>query len=134
MTNTQFEKMVKAEKFQFIATLVGAENAEVAEFLNKEAEMVIKKNAKKAENRSLSKTQKENLELVAEIAEFFKGKEEIFTAQEVMEGIGKSEFSAQKATALMKKAVESGVAEKSEAKKEKKVAYSAVVTGEEEGE
>ena len=133
MTNSQFEKMVKAEKFQFIATLVGAENAEVAEFLNKEAEMVIKKNAKKAENRSLSKTQKENLELVSEIAEFLKGKEELFTAQEVMAGIGKEEFTAQKATALMKKAIESGVAEKAEAKKEKKVAYIAV-TGEEEGE
>src|SRR5690606_14684091 len=115
------------------ATLVGAENAEDAEFLNREAEMVIKKNAKKAENRTLSKTQKENLELVAEIAEFLKGIEELFTAQDVMEGIGKSEFSAQKDTALMKKAVESGVAEKSEEKKEKKVAYIAV-TGEEEGE
>lgn len=133
MTNTTtFEKMVKAEKFQFIATLV--ESAEVVEFLTKEAEMVTKKNAKKAESRTLSKTQRENLEIVAEINGFFVGKEEIFTAQEVMEGIGKSEFSAQKATALMKKAVESGEVVKSETKKDKKVAYSAFVSSEEEGE
>lgn len=133
MTNTTtFEKMVKAEKFQFIATLV--ESAEVIEFLTKEAEMVTKKNAKKAESRTLSKTQRENLEIVAEINGFFVGKEEIFTAQEVMEGIGKSEFSAQKATALMKKAVESGEVVKSETKKDKKVAYSAFVSSEEEGE
>lgn len=133
MKNTQFEKMVKAEKFAFIGTLV-SEHAEVVEFLNKEAEMVSKKNAKKAESRSLSKTQKENLALVAEVTEFFKGKEgELFTASEVMEGIGKSEFSAQKASALMKKAVESGEVEKSETKKDKKVAYTAV-TVEEEGE
>lgn len=132
MTNTiTFEKMVKAEKFQFIATLV--QDVEVIEFLNKEAEMVIKKNAKKSENRSLSKTQKENLELVAEIADFLLGKDELFTAQEVMEGIGKEEFSAQKATALMKKAVESNVAKKSDKKKDKKVAYTAIHV-EEEGE
>lgn len=126
-----FEKMVKAEKFQFIATLV--EDTEVAEFLQKEAEMVLKKNAKKAQSRSLSKTQKENLELVAEIAEFLLGKDELFTAQDIMQGIDKEEFSAQKATALMKKAIESNVAKKSIHKKDKKVAYIAMHV-EEEGE
>lgn len=131
MTNTQFEKMVKAEKFQFIATLVGEENAEVVAFLEQQAEMVLRKNAKKSETRTLSKTQKENAELVEQITSVLSEKKgEIFTAQEVMEMIGKSEFTAQKASALMKKATETGLVEKAEEKKEKRVAYKSVEEGE----
>lgn len=124
MTNTTFEKMVKAEKFAFVAGLV-SEHAEVVAFLTHEAEMVAKKNAKKAESRKPSKAQVENEKLVSEITEFMSGKEELFTAQEVMVAIGKEEFTAQKASALMKKAVETGLVVKSDSKKEKKVAYTA---------
>ena len=102
MTNTtvKFEKMVKADKFRFVASLV--EDAEVREFLETEASRVEAKNAKRSSKPS--KAQLENEAVRDKVRELFDSLLEgtVLTADEVMSAVGHGDFSPQKATAVMK--------------------------------
>lgn len=108
--NSVFGKMVKAEKLRFIASLV-ADNKEAVDFLETEAQRVENKNAKRTTKKSA--TQIENDELRQQVMLFMEDKgEQVFIADQLMEVIGKQEFSAQKATALLKGLVDGGQLEK----------------------
>lgn len=123
MTNTQniqvavaveetsvFGKMVKAEKLRFIASLV-ADNKEAVDFLETEAQRVENKNAKRTTKKSA--TQVENDELRQQVMLFMEDKgDQVFVADQLMKAINKEEFSAQKATALLKGLVDGGQLEK----------------------
>lgn len=109
--------MTIAEKFAYASTLV--DNKEVADFLNERAESTLAKNAKKAENRKPTKAQLENLTLVEKAVAWLKenainSETEIkaFSAQQIFEGAQMFNLTVQKQTALMKKAIEQGKAEK----------------------
>ncbi len=108
--NSVFGKMVKAEKLRFIASLV-VDNEEAVAFLETEAQRVENKNAKRTTKKSA--TQIENDELRQQVMLFMEDKgEQVFIADQLMEVIGKQEFSAQKATALLKGLVDGGQLEK----------------------
>lgn len=123
MTNTQniqvavaveetslFGKMVKAEKLRFIASLV-ADNKEAVDFLETEAQRVENKNAKRTTKKSA--TQVENDELRQQVMLFMEDKgDQVFVADQLMKAINKEEFSAQKATALLKGLVDTFQLEK----------------------
>lgn len=121
MTNTQniqvaveetslFGKMVKAEKLRFIASLV-ADNKEAVYFLETEAQRVENKNAKRTTKKSA--TQVENDELRQQVMLFMEDKgDQVFVADQLMKAINKEEFSAQKATALLKGLVDTFQLEK----------------------
>ena len=103
MTNTttvKFEKMVKADKFRFVADMV--DNEEVREFLEVEAQRVENKNAKRS--KKPTKAQLENEAVREKIVAMFEGLTEgtVLVADEIMSVIGHGDFSPQKATAVMK--------------------------------
>lgn len=115
-----FEKMTKAEKFEFIADIfsskkqeIGIEEQQLAEmvaFLQKEQGLVEKKNAKRSAKKS--ETQLENDKIREEIVAFFEDKEETFVAEQVFEAIEKTGFTPQKMTAILKPLVDDGTLSK----------------------
>lgn len=119
MTKT-FAEMTIAEKFVTIADLLDSvENAEMVEFLNSRAEQTVAKNAKKSANRKPTKAQVENLALVEKAVAFLQENAvnsdtevKAFSANQIFEGAGLFDLTSQKQTALMKKAIEQGLAEK----------------------
>lgn len=122
MTNSTktFTEMTIAEKFNYASTLV--QNAEVASFLQERAEQTVAKNSKKAENRKPTKAQLENQVFVEKVAEWLKAnavntatESTVFSANQIFEGAQIFDFTAQKQTAILKKAIEQGFAEKSDA-------------------
>ena len=133
MTNTkvEFEKMVKADKFRFVANLV--EDAEVREFLEVEASRVEAKNAKRSSKPT--KAQQENEAVRDKVRALFADLAEgtVLTADEVMSAVGCDKFSPQKATAVMKPLLADGfekvdgvevvVPDGENVKKSKKVGY-----------
>lgn len=135
MTNSTktFTEMTIAEKFNYASTLV--DNQEVATFLQERATATVAKNAKKAENRKPTKVQLENQILVDKAVEWLKANAintdtevKAFSANQIFEGAQMFGFTAQKQSALMKKAIESGKAEKvdfqvTDDNNRKKVAY-----------
>lgn len=119
MTNSTktFTEMTIAEKFVYASTLI--DNAEVASFLQERAEQTVSKNAKKAENRKPTKVQLENLVLIDKAVEWLEenainSETEVkaFSANQIFEGSQQFGFTAQKQSALLKKAIESGRVEK----------------------
>lgn len=142
-----FEKMTKAEKFEFISNLIaekqevlGLQKEEVAEtlsFLQKEQTLIEKKNAKRSAKKS--EAQLENEAVREKVLDFLKGQEEgkLFVANTLMEEVGHKDFTSQKATAIMKGLVDEGKVEKvsnvavvevvnGKEKKTRKVAYKLV--------
>lgn len=112
--------MTIAEKFSAIADVV--QNTEMAYFLNERAEQTTAKNAKKSENRKPTKAQLENQVFVEKVAEWLKDnavntatEQTVFSANQIFEGAQIFDFTAQKQTAILKKAIEQGLAEKSDA-------------------
>lgn len=119
MTNTTktFAELTIAEKFSAIANTV--ENAEMVAFLQERAEQTVAKNAKKAQNRKPTKAQLENLVLIDKAVEWLEenainSETEVkaFSANQIFEGSQQFGFTAQKQSALLKKAIESGRVEK----------------------
>lgn len=120
MTNTKtFTEMTIAEKFNAIAEVV--ENTEMTTFLQERAEQVLNKNAKKSSSRKPTKVQLENQVFVDKISEWLENnavntatEQIVFSANQIFEGAGIFDFTAQKQTALLKKAIEQGKAIKSD--------------------
>lgn len=119
MTNTTktFAELTIAEKFSAIAETV--QNAEMVAFLQERANQTVAKNAKKAENRKPTKVQLENLVLIDKAVEWLEenainSETEVkaFSANQIFEGSQQFGFTAQKQSALLKKAIESGRVEK----------------------
>ena len=113
------KQLTKSDKFAML--LEALHSAEVAnkdllvDFVSGEKALIEKRNATRAASRKPTKAQKENEAHVAEIIEFFNEVAEAgvaYTADEVGEAVGFEDFSAQKMTALMKKAIEEGAVEK----------------------
>lgn len=102
------EKMTVSEKFEQVLGILKVAKAsdEVVEFIEERKAM----HEKRATNSKgkLSKVQKENLELVAQINAFFfeqANPEVAYTSKEVSLAIeGMADFTPQKMTALLKKA------------------------------
>ena len=92
--------MTKREMFEAIKNVEGVrENAEMVEFLDRQIELASKK------RNSLTPNQKANAELVERIYDYMTGKEAVTIAELV------AEFeltSGQKASALVKKLVDTG--------------------------
>lgn len=86
--------MTKMEMFEAIKTAV-ADNEEMVVFLNKEMEQLAKRNARKS--TSLTKTQKENVEVKERIMDALED-EDAMTATEVANVLG---ISVAKASALL---------------------------------
>ena len=117
-----FEKMTKAEKFEFIADIfsskkqeIGIEEQQLVEmvaFLQKEQGLVEKKNAKRSAKKS--ETQLENDAIRQQVLEFFETKEEndTFVAEQIFAEIGKQDFTPQKMTAILKPLVDNETLEK----------------------
>lgn len=135
------KQLTKSDKFAML--LEALETADVAnkdllvDFVSGEKALVEKRNATRAASRKPTKAQKENEGFVAEVVEFFSDSAEAgvaYTADEVAEAVGFEDFSAQKMTALMKKAVEEGAVEKIDKadSNKKKVGYK--VAGSEKAE
>jgi hypothetical protein len=119
MTNSTktFTELTIAEKFSSIAETVT--NSEMAEFLQERANATVAKNAKKAENRKPTKVQLENLVLIDKAVEWLEenainSETEVkaFSANQIFEGSQQFGFTAQKQSALLKKAIEQGRVEK----------------------
>lgn len=103
--------MTKMEMFEAIKTAV-ADNAEMVAFLDKEMEMLAKRNARKS--TGLTKTQKENLVIKEQILTAVNESEGL-TATAVAETVG---ISLAKATALLTQLVKANQIErKTEGKK-----------------
>lgn len=128
------KQLTKSDKFAML--LEALNSADVAnkdllvDFVSAEKALVEKRNATRSASRKPTKTQRENEALVAEIVAFFDvdgeaDSEVAYTADEVAELVGFEDFSAQKMTALMKKAVEEGVVTKTDKadSNKKKVGY-----------
>lgn len=102
------EKMTVSEKFEQVLGILKVAKAsdEVVEFIE-ERKAMHEKRATKSKGK-LSKVQKENLELVAQINAFFfeqANPEVAYTSKEVSLAIeGMADFTPQKMTALLKKA------------------------------
>lgn len=122
MTNTTktFAELTIAEKFSAIAETV--QNQEMATFLQERANQTVAKNAKKAENRKPTKAQLENQVFVNKVSEWLEANAKntateatVFSANQIFEGAGIFDFTPQKQTAILKKAIEQGKAIKSDA-------------------
>lgn len=113
------KQLTKSEKFAMLldalqtGEVATADRDTLVEFVSAEKALVDKRNATRSASRKPTKAQRENEEFVAEIVEFFTGSDvetgKAYTADEVAEAVGFEDFSAQKMTALMKKAIEEGV-------------------------
>lgn len=113
------KQLTKSDKFAML--LEALQTADVAnkdllvDFVSGEKALVEKRNATRSASRKPTKAQRENEGFVAQVVEFFTEAADAgvaYTADEVADLVGFEDFSAQKMTALMKKAVEEGSVEK----------------------
>lgn len=113
-------KMTKREWFEELKNVVEASNYERKEeamgFLNHEIELLNKKSSK----GTLTKTQKENVEVIEKIKAILRTFENPVTITEMQKTDELSEYSNQKLSALLKKLVSTGEVVRTE---EKKKAY-----------
>lgn len=120
----QFEKMKKSEKFALaikVLETVELEGSELTvellnEFLEKEIIMNDNRNAKRSENKKLSKTQLENAEIVKSIVEYMATQEKALSSATILDNLEVEYSSTQKATALLKQAMETGQVVKADKK------------------
>lgn len=113
-------KMTKKEWFEELKNVVSAsdykEKDEALKFLNHEIELL----NKKSEKGTLTKTQKENVEVIKKIKAVLETFENPVTITEMQKTDELSEYSNQKLSALLKKLVNAGEVTRTE---EKKKAY-----------
>lgn len=96
--------MTKKEMFALIAT-VNADNEEIVAFCNKEIEHL---NARKSSN-SLTKTQKENIEVKDAIVNALASAEKALTVTELQQtNVDMAQYSNQKLSALLRQLVADG--------------------------
>lgn len=118
------KKLTKVEKFDLVTEFLVENKAsqELMDFIAHERELVERKNARKTDGKkSLTKAQKENLELASVLTKHFNGMEDVklgLNTNEIGEILGMPLITSQKVTAIMKlvENVEKGT-------KDKKVAY-----------
>ena len=110
-------KMTKKEWFEELKNVVSAsdykEKDEALKFLNHEIELL----NKKSEKGTLTKTQKENVEVIKKIKMVLETFENPVTITEMQKTDELSEYSNQKLSALLKKLVNAGEVVRTEKKK-----------------
>ena len=117
-------KMTKSEWFEELKNVVSTSDYErkdeVMGFLNHEIELLNKKSSKE----TMTKTQKENVEVIKKIKVVLETFENPVTITEMQKTDELSEYSNQKLSALLKKLVNAGEVVRTE---EKKKAYFSIV-------
>ena len=103
------KKITKRDNFNAIREIVEAQGREdLVAFVDNELDLL----AKRASKKSLTKTQKENLELVEVVFEALAKCENPVTVAELLAANTDLDYSNQKVTALLRKLVEAGRAVK----------------------
>lgn len=109
-------KLTKVQKFEMVLEFVQGHPV-LEDFIKNEMEMVSRKNARKAETKAPTKTQKEN-DVIKENLLAILNTEEFKTFAEINQELG-TDYTSQKLTSLFKQL--NGLVEKGQ--KDKKVAY-----------
>lgn len=114
----KFDKLKKSEKFALVVNILEQiENSEnLVDFIEKEIEMNDNRNAKRSENKKLSKTQVENAESVKAIVEYMATQEVPLSSVTILDNLEIEYSSTQKATSLLKQAMDTGEVVKSDKK------------------
>ena len=100
--------MTKREMYTNIANLL-ADNEEVVTFCNREIELLDNRASSK---KGMTKKQKENLAVKAQILEVLKGFEEPLTVTEILQDIRMSGYTNQKISALLRQMVQENTVSK----------------------
>lgn len=114
----KFDKLKKSEKFALVVNILEQiENSEnLVDFIEKEIVMNDNRNAKRSENKKMSKTQIENAESVKAIVEYMATQESPLSSVTILDNLEIEYSSTQKATSLLKQAMDTGEVVKSDKK------------------